>query len=209
MKIYAGQIQNPMATCSCKGGDGSEMLPLLVIVLLFIGFNLALSWFKKSRMKGKPIMKHIKSIAIVAVLVVAVGAVVAIKQSKKVTDAATPPLKIAGVSETALQPATPAELPAPPSGAVQALPKLVDLGAGKCIPCKMMAPILEDFKKSHSDKFEVQFIDVWQNPEPGKQYGIRVIPTQIFFAPDGKELFRHEGFFGKEDILAKWKELGF
>jgi thioredoxin 1 len=72
----------------------------------------------------------------------------------------------------------------------------------------MMAPILEDLKKTYADKFTVQFIDVWQNPEPGKQYGIRVIPTQIFFAPDGKELFRHEGFFSKEDILAKWKELG-
>jgi len=157
-------------------------------------------------MKGKLTMKHIKSIAIVAVLIVAVGVVIAIKQSKKPI---APSIETAGVSETALQPATPAELPAPPSGAVQALPKLVDLGAGKCIPCKMMAPILEDLKKSHSNKFEVQFIDVWQNPEPGQHYGIRVIPTQIFFAPDGKELFRHEGFFGKDDILAKWKELGF
>ena len=97
-----------------------------------------------------------------------------------------------------------------PAGAKSAqLPKLVDVGAKTCIPCKMMAPILEDLKKTHADKFEVQFIDVWQNPEPGKRYGIRVIPTQIFFAPDGKELFRHEGFYGKEDILAKWNELGF
>ncbi|MFA5042556.1 MAG: thioredoxin family protein [Kiritimatiellia bacterium] len=89
------------------------------------------------------------------------------------------------------------------------LPRLVDLGAGKCIPCKMMAPILEGFKKTHADKFEVQFIDVWQNPDEAKKFNIRVIPTQIFFTPDGKELFRHEGFFGKEDILGKWKELGF
>jgi thioredoxin 1 len=89
------------------------------------------------------------------------------------------------------------------------LPQLVDLGAGKCIPCKMMAPILEDLKKTHADKFKVEFIDVWQTPEAGRQYGIRVIPTQIFFAPDGKELFRHEGFYGREDILAKWKQLGF
>lgn len=91
----------------------------------------------------------------------------------------------------------------------KSLPRLVDLGATKCIPCKMMAPILEDLKKTQADKFEVQFIDVWQNPDPGRKYGIRLIPTQIFFAPDGKELFRHEGFYGKEDILAKWKELGF
>jgi len=39
-------------------------------------------------------------------------------------------------------------------------------------------------------------------------YNIKLIPTQIFYDPSGKEVFRHEGFFGKADILAKWKELG-
>ena len=88
------------------------------------------------------------------------------------------------------------------------LPRLVDLGAGKCVPCKMMAPILDELKTTYAGKLDVVFIDVWENNEAGKQYGIRVIPTQIFYAADGKELFRHEGFFAKEDILAKWKELG-
>jgi len=54
----------------------------------------------------------------------------------------------------------------------------------------------------------VAFSDVRQDPSVGEKYGISVIPTQIFFDKDGKELFRHEGFFPKEDILAKWKELG-
>jgi thioredoxin 1 len=84
----------------------------------------------------------------------------------------------------------------------------VDLGADKCIPCKMMAPILEDLKNTYVGKLEVEFIDVWKNSGAGEPYGIRVIPTQIFFSADGKELFRHEGFFSKEDILAKWKEFG-
>ncbi|MFH1970028.1 MAG: thioredoxin family protein [Verrucomicrobiota bacterium] len=88
------------------------------------------------------------------------------------------------------------------------LPRLVDLGATQCIPCKMMAPILEDLKKTYAGKMDVQFIDVWQDQAPGRKYGIRVIPTQIFFDAAGKELFRHEGFYGKEDILSKWKELG-
>ena len=91
---------------------------------------------------------------------------------------------------------------------VKALPRLVDLGAGKCIPCKKMAPILEDLKTSLAGRLEVQFIDVWKDREAGKPYGIRLIPTQIFFDAAGKELFRHEGFYSKEDILAKWKELG-
>lgn len=90
----------------------------------------------------------------------------------------------------------------------QPLPRLVDLGAGKCIPCKMMAPILEDLKKTYAGQLDVQFIDVWENPDAGKPYGIQVIPTQIFYDAAGKERFRHEGFFGREDILAKWKEFG-
>ncbi len=88
------------------------------------------------------------------------------------------------------------------------LPKLVDLGADKCIPCKAMAPILEGLKKEYAGKMEVVFIDVWKNPDAGKQHKIQLIPTQIFFDASGKERFRHQGFMGKDDILAKWKELG-
>ena len=88
------------------------------------------------------------------------------------------------------------------------LPRLVDLGATKCIPCKLMAPVLEELKKEYAGRMNVEFIDVWVNPDAGKPYGIEVIPTQIFFNAEGKELFRHVGFFAKEDILAKWKELG-
>jgi thioredoxin 1 len=92
--------------------------------------------------------------------------------------------------------------------AKQPLPKLLDLGATKCIPCKMMAPILKELKKEYAGKLEVEFIDVWKNPDAGKPYKIQMIPTQIFFDTSGKELFRHTGFYGKDDILAKWKELG-
>jgi len=88
------------------------------------------------------------------------------------------------------------------------LPTLIDLGATKCIPCKLMAPILEELKTEHAGRLKVVFIDVWENPDESKKYNINLIPTQIFFNADGKELFRHEGFFSKEDILAKWKELG-
>jgi len=88
------------------------------------------------------------------------------------------------------------------------LPRLVDLGADKCIPCKMMAPILEELKTEYAGRKDVEFIDVWENPDAGKKYGIKLIPTQIFYDGSGKELFRHEGFMAKEDILKKWRELG-
>ncbi len=95
-----------------------------------------------------------------------------------------------------------------PAAAAAPIPRLVDLGAGKCIPCKMMAPILEQLKKEYAGKLAVEFIDVWEKPEASEKYNINVIPTQIFYGADGKELWRHEGFLGKEDILAKWGELG-
>ena len=88
------------------------------------------------------------------------------------------------------------------------LPRLVDLGADKCIPCKMMAPILTELDSTLAGRLDVEFIDVWKNPDAGRDYGIKLIPTQIFFAADGSELYRHEGFFAKDEILAKWRELG-
>jgi thioredoxin 1 len=95
-----------------------------------------------------------------------------------------------------------------PADAPTSLPRLVDLGATKCIPCKMMAPILAELKKEYAGRLDVVFIDVWENRDAGEKYGIQSIPTQIFFDAAGKELFRHEGFFAKADILTKWKELG-
>jgi len=88
------------------------------------------------------------------------------------------------------------------------LPRLVDLGAGKCIPCKAMAPILEELKAEYAGRFEVKFIDVWNDPDAAEPYRIRMIPTQVFFGVDGRELARHEGFMSKRDILARWKAVG-
>jgi thioredoxin 1 len=100
---------------------------------------------------------------------------------------------------------------ASPVNETKNLPKLVDLGAKSCIPCKQMAPILEELTKEYAGKFEVQFIDVAEkkNAEEAARHKIELIPTQVFFDASGKELWRHEGFLSKEAILAKWKELGF
>ncbi len=87
------------------------------------------------------------------------------------------------------------------------LPRLVDVGADKCIPCKMMAPILEELRAEYAGSLEVIFVDVWKKPEEGEKYGVRMIPTQIFYDASGKELYRHLGFMSKEDILKKLQEL--
>jgi thioredoxin 1 len=71
-----------------------------------------------------------------------------------------------------------------------------------------MAPILAELKKEYAGTFEIEFIDVWKNPNAGKEYGVQMIPTQIFYDAEGKELARHTGFMGKEAILAQFKEMG-
>ena len=85
---------------------------------------------------------------------------------------------------------------------------MVDIGAKKCIPCKMMAPIMEELEKEYKGRAAIIFIDVWENPSEGKKFGIRSIPTQIFYDRDGKEIKRHEGFIDKKAIVAELEKLG-
>ena len=88
------------------------------------------------------------------------------------------------------------------------LPRLVDLGASKCVACLKLAPILEELKKEYKGQLEVVFIDVWKNNQAGYDYKINRIPTQIFYDSTGKELKRHEGFISKADILKEFEKLG-
>jgi thioredoxin 1 len=92
--------------------------------------------------------------------------------------------------------------------AKKALPRLLDLGATKCVPCKMMVPVLDELTKEYKGKLKVEFIDVWEDPSAGEKYKIQVIPTQIFFDAKGKEVARHTGFFPKEEILKTFKDKG-
>jgi len=85
---------------------------------------------------------------------------------------------------------------------------MVDLGAGACIPCKLMEPILEKLEKQYAGRAAVVFLDVWKDRAPVKRFGIRAIPTQIFFDKDGKETYRHEGFLSEEEIVRRFKNMG-
>ena len=91
---------------------------------------------------------------------------------------------------------------------VKGMVTMVDLGANECIPCKMMVPVMEKVKKKYQGKAAIVFIDVWKNKEPAKRFGIRAIPTQIFFDKEGKEVHRHEGFMGEADIDRVFNEMG-
>ena len=86
----------------------------------------------------------------------------------------------------------------------------IELGSVNCIPCRMMQPIMRDIEDTYQGQVRVVFHDVWT--EEGKpyvkQFGIRVIPTQVCLDAKGVEYFRHEGFFPKEQLVAVLKSKG-
>jgi thioredoxin 1 len=129
-----------------------------------------------------------KNVTVIVVVIAAVVVVAWVKSSREPTEGEP-------TSAPASQPAEP-------------LPSMVDLGAHECIACKEMAPILKELRAEYAGRADIIFIDVWKNPSAKKLYGIRSIPTQIFFDRDGEEVWRHEGFLAKDKIVAKLAELG-
>ena len=182
--------------CPCSGGKGSPLLLLAVVAGVWLLASWARSVYRKEDVSR---MNKIGKIAIVVVLVAAVVVVIAVKINKS------------GQGTTAPGSAARQQIPAeyrPEQLTGKGLPALIDVGAGTCIPCKLMAPILEELKKEMEGKLVVQFLDIGRFPGLAEVYRISIQPTQIFYDASGKELFRHEAFYSKEDILGKWKELG-
>ncbi len=171
--------------CPCSGGKSNPLILLAVIA----GTGLLIQWLHGVVKKGGPrAMDKLMKIGIVAALGVAIVVAVAVRTNRS------------GGKATA-------EL-GPDRLTGKGRPALIDLGADTCIPCKLMAPVLESLKTEYAGVLDVHFINLNQNPDAASLYRINVMPTQIFYDASGKELFRHEGFYAKEDILAKWKELG-
>jgi thioredoxin 1 len=88
------------------------------------------------------------------------------------------------------------------------LPKLLDFGAGTCIPCKKMAPILQELAEEYKGRVVIKIIEVYQERELTRANGIRLIPTQIFFDTKNQEVYRHVGFMGKEEIEKVFEKMG-
>jgi thioredoxin 1 len=85
---------------------------------------------------------------------------------------------------------------------------MIDLGAKKCIPCKMMAPIFVKLEGVYEGRANIVFIDVWENRQQATRFKISAIPTQIFFDETGKEVYRHVGFLDEASIIEQMKKMG-
>lgn len=106
-----------------------------------------------------------------------------------------------------------AELPSGNQLTIQAAlasgkPTIVDFGARSCIPCKKMAPILEQLEKEYRGRANVIFVDVWQDNTIGGRYKVQMIPTQIFFDANGNQVGRHMGFLDRQPIIDTFKKMG-
>lgn len=87
-------------------------------------------------------------------------------------------------------------------------PVVADFGRGTCTPCKMMQPILEKLQKEYEGKTPILILDVDEYASLSRKYGVRMIPTQIFFDANGKEVYRHQGFMPEDDIVVQLKKMG-
>ena len=148
----------------------------------------------------------LKSGIIISLTVLGVVVALAYRAAQNSTDEAASPASPDGASAAAAAPAAPALVPPP---APRALPRLVELGADKCASCKAMFPVLAELRRDHPDTLKVDFIDVWKHPDDAEAFKVRIIPTQVFLAPDGRELDRHQGFYPADAIRERFRALGF
>lgn len=98
--------------------------------------------------------------------------------------------------------------PAETQETVAALPRIIEFGSDRCVPCKLMQPVLASLRSEYDGRLDVGFVDVVKDRVEGERNGIMMIPTQIFYGADGSELERHTGFISKEEILVKFHAHG-
>ncbi len=86
----------------------------------------------------------------------------------------------------------------------------IELGSVRCIPCQKMQPIMKSIEAKYGKDVKVVFHDVWTEAGApyAKQYGIEAIPTQVFLDKDGKEFFRHVGYFPEEELVKVLRQKG-
>jgi thioredoxin 1 len=88
------------------------------------------------------------------------------------------------------------------------LPRMWDYGSEKCIPCKEMEKILTPMMSEYEGRVDIRIVNVYEEQEAARQARIQIIPTQIFYDQEGKELYRHVGVLPRDSIVAQFREFG-
>ncbi len=88
------------------------------------------------------------------------------------------------------------------------VPVLFEFGRGWCKPCKYMKPILDDMAKAYAGRAIVTTVDMDANADLVRAFRIRMMPTQVFVTPDGKEFLRNEGTLERDQIMQIFAKMG-
>lgn len=90
------------------------------------------------------------------------------------------------------------------SGAAE--PLLVDFWAPWCAPCRMLTPVVEEIAGENAGKFKVTKVNVDESPSVSEKFGIRSIPTLLFFKA-GVKRDQTVGVLGKAEIVRRLEAL--
>lgn len=88
------------------------------------------------------------------------------------------------------------------------LPRMWDYGSTNCLPCKEMEKILHPMMEEYQGKVDIRIVNVYEEQSLAQQARVQMIPTQVFYDPEGSELFRHVGVYPRDSIVAKFREFG-
>ena len=96
-------------------------------------------------------------------------------------------------------------------GSSTAKPTLMDIGSTSCIPCQQLQPVLESLRADYGNKVNAKFYDAWNTTSGANmatKYSVSSIPTLIFLDANGKEVARMTGYHSYDEIVSKFKSLG-
>ncbi len=85
---------------------------------------------------------------------------------------------------------------------------MLEVGSVGCIPCEKMKPVMERLRATYKGKLEVVFVDIAEDPDTARRFGVFAIPTQVFLDKNGKEFHRHMGFYAYNEIVLVLKKAG-
>jgi thioredoxin 1 len=86
------------------------------------------------------------------------------------------------------------------------LPLVVDFWATWCGPCRLVGPIMSELAEKYDGKLIVGKCDVEENDELAAEFGIRNIPTVLFFK-DGKQVDKLVGAVSKQTFEEKFQSI--
>lgn len=87
-------------------------------------------------------------------------------------------------------------------------PHFLEIGSDSCQSCQIMGRTLYKVKQKNP-QYNIEFINVQREREAAYELGVRMIPTQIIYDKDGKEVYRHIGLIGSRELHELFQKYNF